>query len=936
MVREIHLGLDDNDEPASTLKRHKAKGTRQKATPMKKLLLGFGALLMTVTAHEARPIAQAVRPSVVAIRGGTVLTVTRGTIQNGVVVLRDGKIAAVGGSNTAIPAGADVVDASGRFVTPGIIDAHSHIAADSINEGGTTVSSMTGIEDVLDPTDINIYRDLAGGLTVANVLHGSANPIGGKNQVIKLRWGKPARGLMFEGAMPGIKFALGENPKDMRQFGQTGPRRYPITRAGVEFVIRDAFSRAKAYQREWQEYDRRKKAGEDAVAPRRDLQLDPLVEILEGKRLVHAHSYRADEILMLLRVADEMGFKVATLQHVLEGYKVANEIAAHGAGASTFSDWWAYKVEAEDAIPYNVAIMHKRGVLVTVNSDSAEHSRRLNTEAAKSMHWGGLSEDEALALVTINPAKQLRIDTRVGSLEAGKDADVVIWNKHPLSTYAIVDRVYIDGQQYYDRLGEERRLTDARTEKGTLAAAEGRTGTTAPQASPQPRTSSDQDGFQLSAFSSRQERPTTDDRVPSTEVPGLGFSEVQPATGPVTAITNAKIYPISAAVIERGTIVIRGNRIEAVGANVAVPPSAQVIDAKGGEVYPGFIDARTTLGLNEPGPRGFDDANEMLEINAAVKAQVAYQADSDAIPVARVNGITTAAVIPAGGLLGGQIAVMNLDGWTWEEATLRPVAGVSFQFPTIGRTGGGGGGGGNPDANRKFEDLKKERDARVQRVEDLLERARAYSRLAANDRRTDWTLAALVPVVESRQPLFVFANGEREIRDAIAFADRAGVRIVITGGLESPLVAPLLKDKNIPVILGSVLTLPAREDAHHAATYRAAGELAQAGVTFAFGTGGASNNRLLPYEAAISVAWGLDRDRALRALTLDAATILGVGDRIGSLEPGKVANLFISTGDPMEMKTQFTHIFINGRSVGLRSKHTDLYERFSSRPGGVK
>jgi imidazolonepropionase-like amidohydrolase len=914
-------------------------------------LLVFCGVAIVLTAQQAQPIAQATRPSVVAIRGGTVLTVTRGTIQNGTVVLRDGKIAAVGGSNTAIPAGADVVDAAGRFVSPGIIDAHSHIAADSINEGGTTVSSMTGIEDVLDPTDINIYRDLAGGLTVANVLHGSANPIGGKNQVIKLRWGKPAKGLVFEGAMPGIKFALGENPKDMRQFGQTGPRRYPVTRAGVEFVIRDAFSRAKAYQREWQEYDRKKKAGANVAAPRRDLQLEPLVEILEGKRLVHAHSYRADEILMLIRLADEMGFKIATFQHVLEGYKVANEIAAHGAGASTFSDWWAYKVEAEDAIPYNVAIMHKRGVLVTVNSDSAEHARRLNTEAAKSMHWGGLSEDEALALVTINPAKQLRIDARVGSLEVGKDADVVIWNKHPLSTYAIVDRVYIDGQQYYDRLGEERRLTDARTEKGTLAAAEGRSGTTAPQASPQPRNSS-QDSSQLSAISSRQEplsaggrKPMADGQEASVELGGPSAHSSEPlqpqsssAGGSLTAITNARIYPVSSPMIERGTIVIRGNRIEAVGANVAVPAGAQVIDAKGGEVYPGFIDARTSLGLNEPGPRGFDDTSEMLEINASVKAQVAYQADSDAIPVARVNGVTTAAVMPSGGLLGGQVAVMNLDGWTWEEATLQPVAGVTFQFPAIGRTGGGGGGGGggNPDATRKYEDLKKERDARVQRVEDLIERARAYAKIPASDQRTDWTLAALVPIVEGRQPLFVSAKGEREIRDAVAFADRAGVKIVITGGLESPLVATLLKEKNIPVILGSVLSLPAREDAHHAATYRAAGELAQADVTFAFGVGGSSNNRLLPYEAAISVAWGLDRNRALRAMTLDAATILGVADRIGSLEPGKVANLFVATGDPMEMKTQFTHIFINGRNVGLASKHTALYERFSSRPGGTR
>ena len=452
------------------------------------------SLALAIGAMHHAPAAQTTLPSVVAIRGGTILTVTRGTIQNGTIVLRDGKIAAVGGSGTDIPSGADVVDAKGRFVTPGIIDAHSHIGADSINEGGTTVSSMTGIEDVLDPTDVSIYRDLAGGLTVANVLHGSANPIGGKNQVIKLRWGRSARGLVFEGAPPGIKFALGENPKDMRQFGQTGPRRYPVTRPGVEFVIRDAFSRAKAYQREWQDYERRRKAGEEVSMPRRDLQLEPLVEILEGKRLVHSHTYRADETLMLLRLAEEMGFKIATFQHILEGYKVADEMAKHGAGGSTFADWWAYKVEAEDAIPHNAALMHKRGVLVSINSDSAEHARRLNTEAAKSMHWGGLTEDEVLAFVTINPAKQLKIDTRVGSLEVGKDADVVIWNKHPLSTYAIVDRVYIDGEQYYDRLAEERRLTDARKEKDSLATAEGRTApSTAPQ-TPQPRTATDPKG----------------------------------------------------------------------------------------------------------------------------------------------------------------------------------------------------------------------------------------------------------------------------------------------------------------------------------------------------------------------------------------------------------------------------------------------------------
>jgi imidazolonepropionase-like amidohydrolase len=866
--------------------------------------------------------AQAPRAAIVAIKGGTVLTVTKGTIQNGIVVLRDGKIVAVGGPDTAVPAGAEVIDAAGRFVSPGIIDCHSHIAADSINEGGTTVSSMTGIEDVFDPTDVNILRDLAGGLTVANVLHGSANPIGGKNQVIKLRWGKPrAQDFVFEGALPGIKFALGENPKDMRQFGQTGPRRYPVTREGVEFVIRDAFTRAKAYQREWRDYELRRRAGETVLVPRRDLQLEPLVEILEGKRLVHAHSYRADEILMLLRLADEMGFKVATLQHVLEGYKVADEIAAHGAGASTFSDWWGYKIEAEDAIPYNAALMTRRGVLVSVNSDSAEHARRLNTEAAKSMHWGGLSEDEALALVTINPAKQLRIDNRVGSLEAGKDADVVIWNHHPLSTYAIVDRVWIDGMTYYERTAEERRITDLRKEKTTLAAAEGQHGpTTSPQTGPQPRTGQSSDS--------------------GTDLPGLGGVDESrarqaqpPGTGHVIAITNAKINPISAPVIERGTIVIRGQRIEAIGANVSAPAGAEIIDAKGAEVYPGFIDARTVMGLSEPGPRGFDDASEMLEVNASLRAQVAYQWDSDAIPIARANGITTVGVMPNGGLIGGQAAVMNLDGWSWEEAAVKPLAGVTFQFPTIGRSGGFGP---NPDANRKYDELKRERDARLKRVEDVIDRAKAYAKRPAAERATDWNLEALVPIVEGRAPLFVQANLEPEIRDAVAFAGRTGLKIVITGAIESPMVASLLKEKNIPVIIGSVLTLPSREDLHHAAAYRAAGELAEAGVTFAFGSGGYTNTRLIPYEAAMSVAWGLPRERALRAITLDAATILGVADKVGSLEPGKLANLIIVSGDPLELKTPVPRVFIAGRDVGPDNKHLALYERFSSRPKGTR
>jgi imidazolonepropionase-like amidohydrolase len=851
------------------------------------------------------------RPSgIVALRGATILTVTHGTIPSGTIVLRDGKIAAVG-ANIDVPSGAEVIDVTGKFISPGLVDCHSHIANDDINEGGTTVSSMTGMRDVLNPTDIEIYRDLAGGLTTANVLHGSANPIGGKNQVIKLRWGKTrAEDLVFEGALPGIKFALGENPKDMRQFGQTGPRRYPATRMGVEYVIRDAFTRAKAYQKAWQEYTNKKAAGQDVLPPKRDLQLEPLVEVLEGKRLVHAHSYRADEILMLIRVAEEFGFKIATFQHVLEGYKVAKEIAAHGAGASTFADWWAYKVEAVDAIPYNAAVMTRKGVLVSVNSDSAELARRLNTEAAKSMKWGGLSEDEALALVTINPAKQLRIDSRVGSLDVGKDADVVVWNHHPLSSYAIADRVYIDGVLYYERIADEKRLTDLAREKADLIAAE--------------------DGGRRAVAGTGQ-RDEGDTPPPQPDIQNAPAATEPTAGGAVWAITNAVIHPITSPTIERGTIVIRGTKIDSVGANVQVPAGARVVDAAGADVYPGFINARTQMGLNEPGPRGFEDVNEMLDFNPQLRPQVAYHVESDTIPVTRANGVTTVAVVPSGGTLGGQVAVMNLDGWTWEEATLRPNAGIEFNFPSItgaGGRGGGGGRSGGPAGN--YDQLKKQRDDKLDELAKLLERARAYAK-AGSDKTKDWILEALVPVVERRLPLVTTVAREADIKEAVAFADRNKVSLVISGGAEAGMVAPLLKEHNIPVVIGNVLTTPLRDDAFHAASYQLAGELAKAGVKIAFATSDAAYARNLPYHAAMSVAWGLDRDEALKGLTINAAQILGVADRVGSLEAGKDANLFISKGDPLEIRTEVTKVVIEGRDVGLDNKQLALYEKYLAR-----
>ena len=510
------------------------------------VVLGLALVTAVLVPSAAPKVAgqAAQNPAVVAIRNATLVTVSHGTINNGTIVLRDGKIAALG-TNVQVPAGATVVDGTGKFVTPGLIDAHSHIGNDAINEGATAVSSMTDMGQVLNPTNIAIQRDLAGGLTTANILHGSANPIGGGSVTIKLRWGvEKGDDLIFQGAMPGIKFALGENPK--RQGGGagglqgTGPARYPATRQGVEFVIRDAFTRAKKYQKDWAAYNAAAKAGQTVIPPRRDLQLDALVEVLEGKRLVHCHSYRADEILMMIRLADEMGFKVATFQHVLEGYKVAKEIAAHGAGASTFSDWWGYKIEAEDAIPGNAGLMTHKGVTVSVNSDSAEHARRLNTEAAKSVRWGDVSDDQAMAMVTLNPAKQLRIDNRVGTLDVGKDADVVIWNNHPLSTFAIVEQTYIDGKVYYDRVTDLARAAEAVKTRAALSG--GRAG----------------------------------GAEPSTPAVTANLFNITPEAGKVLynanggtwAITNARIYPVSGPVIPKGTVVIKGNTIQAVGATV--------------------------------------------------------------------------------------------------------------------------------------------------------------------------------------------------------------------------------------------------------------------------------------------------------------------------------------------------------------------------------
>ena len=383
----------------------------------------------------------------VVFKNATVWTnEAEGILTNTDVWVQNGKIKAIG--KDLVVEGAESIEATGKHLTSGIIDEHSHIGASSINEGGHNSSAEVTIEDVIDADDIDLYRNLSGGVTTLQILHGSANPIGGRSAIIKPRWGKSAEELLYQGAAPFIKFALGENVK---QSNWPSYQRFPQTRMGVEQVFVDYFQRATEYKKQWETYNalsRKEKAKSNA--PRYDLEMETLVEILDGKRFISCHSYVQSEINMLMKVAERFGVTINTFTHILEGYKVADKMKEHGVGGSTFSDWWAYKFEVNDAIPYNGAIMHSQGVTVAFNSDDAEMSRRLNQEAAKAVKYGGISEEDAWKFVTLNPAKLLHIDDKVGSVKVGKSADLVLWSDHPMSIYAIAEKTMIEGVVYYD------------------------------------------------------------------------------------------------------------------------------------------------------------------------------------------------------------------------------------------------------------------------------------------------------------------------------------------------------------------------------------------------------------------------------------------------------------------------------------------------------
>lgn len=875
-----------------------------------------------------------IAPDVVFVDGATVWTQTdRGTLENADVVIRDRRIVKVG-TDLSAPKRAFVIDGTGKHVTPGLIDCHSHTAVrGGVNEGSNNVTAEVRILDVLNPDDVNLYRQLAGGLTAAHVLHGSANSIGGQDAVIKLAWGASLEDLIVEDATPGIKFALGENPKRSRSRSTGGNRRYPATRMGVLESIRERFVAARDYERRRRDYDALTEAERArAEPPRRDLQLDAIVEILRGERGIHSHSYRQDEILGLVRLAEEFGVRIHTFQHVLEGYKVADELAAHGVGASTFSDWWAFKFEAYDAIPWNGALMHERGVNVTFNSDSSELARRMNLEAAKAVRYGGVEETDALDFVTRNAAIQLGIDHRTGSIAPGLDADFVVWSGHPLSTRSIVEQTWVSGTRQFDR-AQDLASRDAidRARERAIAAVRGDDENTGDAESESPDDGSEDDTTEASGDDDRDDAPWRTPRFP--------HASVRPGGEPgAVSIVNATVHTLDGPPIEGGTVSFVDGVIVEVGAGLAPLEGATVVDASARNVLPGFLDANSALGLTEIGSvPGSIDTAETGRVNPEIEAALAVHAASELLPVSRTGGVTHAIVAPTGGEISGTSALVRLDGWTREDVVRASPLALQVRWPSF-RTFRSRFPGAPSRA-----DQKKRREEALERIDRVFDDAEAYrlakDAMAAGGPTVDVVrkLEAMLPVLDGERPVVIHASEVRQIRNALDWAERRGLAIAIAGSGDLWRVADRLAASDVPVLLTSVLALPRRADEPYDVRFTEAAKLHDAGVRFSFaGSGGgfsAANSRNLAHHAAMAVAFGLPHDAALRALSRNAAEILGLGDTLGTIAPGRSASLIVVDGDPLEITSGLDAMFIDGRAIALEdNKHERLYRKYRGRP----
>ena len=847
----------------------------------------------------------------------SVWTATGQILTNTDILIRDGIVREIG-TDLRAPRGVTTVDATGLTAIPGIVDEHSHIAMTTSNECTSPIVPETRVVDQLVPTDFGVFRALTGGVTTAQVLHGSCNPIGGQSAIIKPRWGvEDPYKLLVQGAPQTVKFALGENVTRKAWGGGDAPTRYPLSRQGVEALYVQAFSAARAYEAEWERY--REDPGSFRVPPRRDLRLEALTEILNGDIRVHAHSYRADEIVMLIGIAERFDFKIDCFTHVLEGYKVADEMARHGACGSTFSDWWHYKLEAYDAIPYNAAIMHDQGVLTSLNSDSEELQTFALYEIQKPVKYGGVSKEEALRMYTLYGAQQLLIADKVGTIEVGKHGDVALLSGDPFDVSTTVEKTVMDGILYWDRAREADYrggfpMRDLPEVTGTRAAA-----ATIPWATS--RSLSDV-GDELGGVES------TADAGGSA---ALG-TNVAAASGSV-AIVGATVHPGDGPAIENGVVVIRDGRIVAVGpaGQVQVPGDARRVDAAGRHLFPGMTDLSTGLGLQEVGQvPSATDQREVGQFNPHLRAMIGMQPHSVVYNVARANGITTVLTHQQSGIIPGAASLIQLKGDTPYRLSIDDRAGMVINFP---------------DADGDAWDEPKLEGDELEELIDLFHRTEQFMASPGTRDRPDMPfeaqvhggerlmLEALVPVVSGEMPALFQVSQERDIRTLLLFLDEfPAVKAVVVGGTEAHRVADELAERNIPVVLntGNSVTRD-RDDPVHAAWSNAA-ILHEAGVPVAFTTGDIANVRNLPYYAARHWAYGLPHDVAIRGLTLTPAEILGYGDEMGSITPGKRADLVLTDGDILQITTDIERMWIGGEEVQPENnKHHELYEEFRER-----
>ncbi len=812
----------------------------------------------------------------VLIRNGTIITGTGTTLLQHSLLIKNGLIAAIGPDLQPEP-DMTVIDAAGRYLMPGMIDTHSHImisnGLDGVNEATHSIVCEVRVNDVITTSDPQEYRALAGGATTLRLFHGSANVIGGQDAVVQLKHGTTAAEHLFPGSRAGVKFALGENVKFRRG-------RFPNTRLGVEATLQRAFIEALEYRREWQEFRTAEKAAKEAgqtlLPPRRDLRLEALAEILSQEKFIHSHCYRSDEILMLLRVAQSHGIRVWSLQHVLEGYKVAPEIVAHGASCSTFADWWAYKVEAYDATPCNAALLHEAGANVVIKSDNDELMRHLNQEAAKTVRYGSLPPEAALSLVTLNAARELGIEDKLGSLEVGKQGDVAIFNAHPLNTFARCELTIIAGEPQFIRDKQPTAMTAA--------------------------------GLAASQTPREISIPPRDQRQPV-----LDWSSV---TGSRFALVGGTIHPVDGPDIIGGTVLCEGGRIAAITAGEQIPEGCPSVNVQGLHLYPGLIDSGTTVGLTEIGKVvETHDFAEVGQFQPDLQAGVAINPDSELIPVARAGGITTALIRPTGGVIAGQASIMQLTGWTAPEMVRVPAAGLQIQWPGVHD---------NADA---FEQLRKWfKEARIYDAARLA--APAAGGLA---RLVDPRYEALRPYVRGERPIFIEAHSQQHLTETLKFAAVEKVKVILCGATDAWKVAEELRKADVPVIVGPVMRAPLSAHDPFDATYANPGQLHEAGVRFCIRSDNAANSRNAPIEAGIAVAYGLPEEAALRSVTLSAAEILGIAADCGSLTVGKRADLVILDGSPLQVTSQIKGVIIAGQPYRPESRQTRLYEKYRER-----